>query len=60
MAGTLLACIVGFTVAGFFVSLGYSTILYLLLGLTLGFFKLLNQTGEGPIPVQGGLRRRRA
>jgi O-antigen ligase len=58
MAGTLLACLVGFTVAGSFVSFGYSTVLYLLLGLTLGFFKLLNQPVGGPVPAPVGLRRR--
>jgi O-antigen ligase len=40
VAGTLLTCLVGFAVSGSFVSFAYSTILYLLLGLAIGFFKV--------------------
>jgi O-antigen ligase len=40
MALTLTACLIGFFVSGFFVSFGYSTLLYFLLGITIGFLKV--------------------
>jgi O-antigen ligase len=58
LAGTLLACLVGFSVSGFFVSFGYSTVLYLLLGLILGYLKLLNPLVGRPVPLAVGVRER--
>ena len=50
MALTLTACLIGFFVSGFFVSFGYSTLLYFLLGITVGFLKVTGRRAPATAP----------
>jgi O-antigen ligase len=57
LAGTLLACFAAFTFVGSFLSFGYSTILYFLIGVIVAFMKVVRGAGVS-LPSAGQPTRR--